>query len=132
MGIEIKFPALVIGKKSIDRINYRHFAGNKNFINIGYMDVVIVDSVGNFFYVIGTRQIGGVSLIDSILNFSWLVKMEPILKEPVKTIELDKLKNITIDVVENNHKFFADLDDTKSIIKKIKKSNSHLELINVF
>jgi hypothetical protein len=130
--IKIKFPALVLQKHGVDKINYKHFVGNPNYEKVGYKDVTIIDSSGNLFLVNGTRRVGRISIIDSIRNFDWLVKIEPILTEPVKKISLSDFKSILLEKVAANPKLLFRINSNEPIELIIQNSSCFEDLINVF
>src|SRR5690606_1738394 len=113
-------------------INYRHFVGDKKYFEKGYENVIIIDSVGNFYKVNGTRQIGGISIIDSIKKFGILVKVEPILVESPRKIEINEVKKIIIEVINKHNTNLVNLDDKNSLVKSVKNSSTIKEVINVF
>ena len=128
----MKFPALVISTDNIDLIRYRYFVADIRYINVGYKDVMIVDLNGDLYLVDGVKKSGGVSVWDSIKNMGWLVKIEPILKKPVKKIKLDELKEIVSNIIKRYPKKFSNLSDKSSLLGFIDKSKTIKELIEVF
>jgi hypothetical protein len=132
MGYKINFPALVIDKSSIVRINYRFLVGDKRLIRQGYRDVLIVDSEGNCFDTKEVEQSGGLSLYYSIKLIGLMVKLNPVLKQPVFKISIEELKGKLIALVNKHPQKFSALLPKQTLIQEIKEANSYIAIINIF
>lgn len=132
MNIEINFPALVIGKSSIDKINYKYLVSDKRYISQAYKDVKIVDSSGNCFNVERVKKIGGINLFYSLKLLGLMVRVEPVLKESAYKISVEGLKKILIDLIEKYPQKFTALSDSRSLIGDVQKSETYSRIMNLF
>jgi hypothetical protein len=132
MNLEIKFPALVISKSFIDKINYRYLVCDKRFISVGFKNVLIIDVLGNCFDTERVVQNGGLSLLYSIKLVGIIVRIKPVLKKPVYTIPLRDLQNILIAIIEDHPKKFSALGNSRELIIEIKSAATYNAIINLF
>lgn len=132
MNYDIKFPALVIGKSSINKINYPYLLGDKRMINQGYKNVLIVDTEGNCFDIEKVEQSGGINWLYSIKLIGLMVRLNPILKRAVFAISLDELKHKLIEIVNQNSKRFESLFPREMLVNEIRRCKSYNEIINIF
>lgn len=132
MQKKITFPALVIGRLSVDKINYRYLVCDKRLIYKAFKDVLIIDSLGNVFDTLGIRKIGGVSFFYSAKLLGLIVKVEPILKRPVYEITSEDLKKILISLVDKSPKEFLNWPDQDALKKQINMSGSYQEIMSLF
>ena len=132
MEIKIHFPALVISKNSIDKLNYRYLVGDKRYIGTGFRNVLFVDADGNCFDTKTVVQDGRIDFWYSLKLVGLIVRLKPILKQPVYPIDLQNLKEKLTSVVAQHPKRFSDMMDSKSLINEINQSKSMKELFDIF
>jgi hypothetical protein len=132
MERSIQFPALIIGKGSIDRLGYKYLVGDKRLVNTGFRDVLIVDSTGCCFDVERVVQTGGVSLYYSIRLVGYMVKIGPVLKQPVYDIALERLQEMLIEIIKKHPRTFRNLLPSKMLVEEVKKAGSIRQLIDLF
>jgi hypothetical protein len=129
---KICFPALVIGKSSIDKIKYRYLVADKRYIPKAFRNVLIVDVNGRCFDTDGVTQSGGLSLFYSIRLIGYIVKVDPVLRQPVFTIDLSVLKKKIIDIITHNPAKFYQLSDTASLVDSVARCKSFEDIIDLF
>lgn len=132
MSDKINFPALVISASSIDKLTYRYLVGDKRLLSRGFRNVQIVDILGNCHDTERVVQSGGLSLFYSIKLVGYMVKVSPILKQPVYKISIPDLRNKLITIVRSYPKKFSALRDKVSLIEQLENSMTYSELINSF
>jgi len=132
MDKQIHFPALVITDNSIDKLNYRYLVGDKRYVSKGFRDVLFVDSKGNCFDVERVTQVGGFSLYYSIKLVGYMVRIGPILKQPVYDIDLQGLKEMLTEIIKKHPKRFAAMYDGTSLTRKVNQAETIPELIDMF
>ena len=130
--MKIRFPALVISKNSIDKLNYRYLVGDKRYIGTGFRNVLFIDSDGNCFDTETVVQDGGIDFLYSIKLVGLMVRVKPILNQPVYPIDLQNLKEKLASIVVHHPKRFSDLMDSRSLIREINQSKSMKELFDIF
>ena len=132
MDKEICFPALVISDSKIDRINYRYLVCDKRYINLGYKNVLIIDSEGYCFDVQRVVQSGGISLWYSLKLIGLLVRVKPVLKKQIFVIPLTDFRDRLIEIVKRHPRNFSSLDTAEPLIERLKRSPTYLDIINIF
>lgn len=132
MDKSIQFPALVISKGSVDRLGYKYLVGDKRLLNTGFKDVLIIDSSGSCFDVERVVQTGGLSLYYSITLVGYMVRIGPVLKQPVYAINVEQLQEMLIGVIKSHPRMFSNLLPSKTLIEEVKKAESIRQLIDLF
>lgn len=126
------FPALVIGAKSVDKINYRYLVADKRYLSTAFRNVRIVDYDGKIFDVEKVQQDGGVDLFYSVKLVGYIVKVKPILQKPVEEIDLNNLKAMLIKIVKENPRQFSALLDSPILIREIESKTSISQIIDIW
>ena len=132
MDNKIKFPALVISKNNVDKLNYTSLVANKAYVSKAFKDVLIVDFEGKCFETIEIKQSGGISILDSIKLFTKVVKVTPVLSKDVYFIDLNLLKDKLISVIWSNPKGFSNLDNIESLIANIQNCKRIEDVFKIF
>jgi hypothetical protein len=132
MDKSIQFPALVISKASIDRLGYKYLVGDKRLLKTGFKDVLIVDSAGSCFDVERVVQTGGLSLYYSITLVGYMVRIGPVLKQPVYDVNVEQLREMLIGIIKDHPTMFRKLLPSKMLIEEVKKAQSVRQLIDLF
>jgi hypothetical protein len=132
MNNNISFPAIVINRATIDKINYKHLVCDKRILNSAFRHVLIVDSLGKCFDIEKVIQSGGINLFYSLRLIGIMVKVEPVLNKPVYEIAIEELKNILIEIIRRNPANFLALNSPDTLIAKLKSCSSFKEVVDVF
>lgn len=132
MKEKINFPALVIGKSKIDKVNYSYLVADKRYVSIAFKDVLIVDVQGNCFDTEKVVQDGGFDFFYSIRLIGCIVRVKPILKQPVYKINIQELKNRMVHIIKLYPSNFFQISDTASLVDQVNSSVTFNELINLF
>lgn len=128
----IHFPALVIGKSSVDTINYRYLVADKRFLDFAFKDVLIIDNDGQCFDVKEVVQAGKVDWFYSIKLIGLIIPVKPILAGPVKKISLSDLKNLIALAIKKNPQRFSSISDSNILISEVMECLTYTEIMKLF